>query len=68
VKNPRTGTARPYEGLKAFGGNFRVFSDQDSWNGIEERFKTVKDRSGKTMKEVCEDYWKKNPERKIRER
>ena len=38
---------------------WRVNKNAEDWKAIEERFQTIRDSSGRTMAEVCKEYWEK---------
>jgi hypothetical protein len=55
LKNPITGEAKPFLGRGSLG--LRLITNKAAFEEIKARFDSTKDASGKSMTEVCRNYW-----------
>jgi hypothetical protein len=53
-----TGPPKEYAG-GSFQIGFRVNQNPEDFREIENRFKTIRDKDGHTMDQVCKEYWEK---------
>jgi hypothetical protein len=60
IRNPRTGESKPY--MNAAHMSVRIITSKEEFAKIKARFDETKDASGRSMTEVCKEYWQRKRE------